>query len=166
MTRQNTAAALIAAAALLIARCDGSGESGEDPTTSAAAQETNFEGDWKADDPEDAYLSFGDASEDGGTFTGSDGCNGLIGKFYIDGDTARIDRGPGTLKACPGVDTWLSGIGGVVVDGDTMTVQDSNGENLGTLTRADDSDETAPRSTGSPSASIGEATDEPTDADD
>ena len=165
MTRQMTAAAIMATAALLLSGC-GYGEPSEDGKTSAAMQEPSFEGDWIADDPEDAYLNFGEASEDGGTFTGSDGCNGLIGKFYIDGDTARVDRGAGTLKACPGVDTWLSGIGSVVVDGDMMTVQDSEGEELGTLTRADDAETTAPGSTDSPSASIGEATDEPTSDDD
>ena len=166
MTRQMTAAALIAAAALLLTGCNGSGEPGDDATTSAVAQEPHFEGRWQADDPEDAFVVFTEVDEDGGTLSGSDGCNGVMGEFFIDGDTARVERGASTLKGCPGVDTWLSGIGGVVVDGDTMTVQDSEGEELGTLTRAEEADETAPGSTGSPSASIGEATDEPTSDDD
>ena len=166
MTRQMTAAALMAAAALLLTGCNGSSEPGEDSTTSATTQEPSFEGRWQADDPEDAFVEFDVVDEGGGTLVGSDGCNSLMGEFFIDGDTARVDRGAGTLKACPGVDTWLSGIGGVVVDGDTMTVEDSEGEELGTLTRDEDAETTAPGSTGSPSASIGEATDEPTDADD
>lgn len=166
MTRQMTAAALMAAAALLLTGCNGSGEPGEDSTTSAVAQEPNFEGRWQADDPEDAFVEFDLVDEGGGTLVGSDGCNSLMGEFFIDGDTARVERGAGTLKACPGVDTWLSGIGSVFLDGDTMTVQDSEGEDLGTLTRAEDADETAPGSTGSPSVSIDEATDEPTSDDD
>jgi len=166
MTRQMTAAALIAAAALLLTGCNGSGEPGGDPTTSAVAQEPNFEGRWQADDPEDAFVVFTEVDDGGGRLSGSDGCNGLMGEFFIDGDTARVELGASTLKGCPGVDTWLRGIGVVVVDGDTMTVEDSEGEELGTLTRDEDAETTAPGSTGSPSASIGEATDEPTDADD
>ena len=166
MTRQMTAAALMAAAALLLTGCNGSGEPGEDSTTSAVAQEPNFEGRWQADDPEDAFVVFTEVDDGGGTLSGSDGCNGLMGEFFIDGDTARVELGASTLKGCPGVDTWLRGIGVVVVDGDTMTVEDSEGGELGTLTRAEDAETTAPGSTGSPSASIGEATDEPTDADD
>ena len=165
MTRQMTVAALMAAPALFLTGCNISGEPGEDATTSAAAQEPNFEGRWQADDPEDAFVVFTEVDEGGGTLSGSDGCNGVMGEFFIDGDTARVERGASTLKGCPGVDTWLSKIGGVVVDGDTMTVQDSEGEEVGTLTRAEDADETASGSTGSPSASIGEATDEPTDDD-
>ena len=134
MTRQMTAAALRAAAALLLTGCNGSGEPGEDSTTSAVAQEPNFEGRWQADDPEDAFVVFTEVDDGGGRLSGSDGCNGLMGEFFIDGDT--------------------------------MTVEDSEGEELGTLTRDEDAETTAPGSTGSPSASIGEATDEPTDADD
>jgi hypothetical protein len=147
-----TAAALMAATALLLAGCAGTGEPDEDDTPSATAQEPSFEGRWQADDPEGAFLEFDPVDEDGGTLTGSDGCNGVGGEFFVDGST--------------GVDTWLKDVATVVLDGDTMTVQDSEGEDLGTLTRAEDADETAPVSTGSPSASIGEATDEPTDEDD
>jgi heat shock protein HslJ len=156
----------MAATALLLAGCAGTGEPDEDDTPSATAQEPSFEGRWQADDPEGAFLEFDPVDEDGGTLTGSDGCNGVGGEFFVDGSTARIDRAPGTLKGCTGVDTWLKDVATVVLDGDTMTVQDSEGEDLGTLTRAEDADETAPVSTGSPSASIGEATDEPTDEDD
>ena len=166
MKRQITVAAVLAASALALTGCGGSGTPGEDSTTSAAAEEPTFDGRWEADDPEDAFLDFTVVDDDGGTVAGGDGCNGIGGDFFIDGDTARVERGPSTLKGCPGVDTWLRGIGVVVVDGDTMTVEDSEGEELGTLTRDEDAETTAPGSTGSPSASIGEATDEPTDADD
>src|SRR5699024_10719415 len=88
-----------------------------------------------------------------------DGCNGIQGEFHVDGDTAAIDRGPGTLKGCPGVDTWLNGVTVAVLDGDTLSIQDDEGEELGTLTRddADASTASTPVPSGSASASLNEA---------
>lgn len=165
MKRQITVAAVLAASALALTGCGGSGAPGEDSTTSAAAEEPSFDGRWEADDPEDAFLQFTVVDDGGGTLSGGDGCNGIGGDFFIDGDTARVERGPSTLKGCPGVDTWLGGVNTVVVDGDTMTVQDENGEELGTLTRADEAEATQPGSTGSPSVSIDEATEDADDGD-
>jgi|SRR5690625_2766450 len=157
-------AALTAFAALALTGCGMDGGPGDDPTTDApTAADPVFEGRWVAEDPEDAYLEFTEVDDGGGTMSGSDGCNGLQGEFFIDGDTAEVDRGPGTLKACPGVDTWLNGVTAVVVDGDTMTVQDDEGEELGVLTRDEGGDAT-PTPTGSSDATIDEA-DEQDDSD-
>ena len=133
MKRQITVAAVLAASALALTGCGGSGTPGEDSTTSAAAEEPTFDGRWEADDPEDAFLDFTVVDDDGGTVAGGDGCNGIGGDFFIDGDT--------------------------------MTVQDENGEELGTLTRADEAEATHPGSTGSPSVTIDEATEDADDSD-
>ena len=106
------------------------------------------QGRWNAQDPANAFLSFGDLVPEGesrpftnpgeGQLSGSDGCNGVGGSYRPDGDTATIRRGPSTLRACPGVDTWLRGAAKVRVDGDTLHVFNSKDEEIGTLTRAHD----------------------------
>lgn len=151
-------AALTAFSALALAGCGTDGGPGGDPTTNAPTADPVFDGRWVADDPEDAFLEFTEVDDNGGTMSGSDGCNGLQGEFHIDSDTAEIDRGPGTLKGCPGVDTWLSGVTVVIVDGDTMHIQDAEGEELGVLTR-DEGDDATPTPTGTAGASIDEADD-------
>ena len=153
-------AALTAFSALALVGCGTNGGPGEDPTTDAPTEDPVFEGRWVAEDPDDAFLEFTEVDEGGGTMGGSDGCNGLQGEFHIDGDTAEVDRGAGTLKGCPGVDTWLSGVTVVEVDGDTMHIQDDEGEELGVLTRDEGGDAT-PTPSGSAGATIDES-----DADD
>ena len=105
-----------------------------------------FEGRWVAEDPANAFLSFGPLLAEGesrpfaqpgqGPLGGSDGCNGVGGAYEPDGLTATLTRGPSTLKACIGVDTWLRGASSVRVDGDRLHVFDRNGEEIGILTRA------------------------------
>ncbi|HJA39525.1 MAG TPA: META domain-containing protein [Candidatus Brevibacterium intestinigallinarum] len=105
-----------------------------------------FEGRWVAEDPANAFLFFGPLVEEGqsrpfanpgqGSLNGSDGCNGVGGAYEPDGQTATLTRGPSTLKACIGVDTWLRGAASVRLDGDRLHVFDHNGEEIGVLTRA------------------------------
>ncbi|WP_051298126.1 META domain-containing protein [Brevibacterium album] len=121
----------VAAAAAALAGCGGGtvspAETGEGP---------RFEGKWVAEDPEGAFLEFAEPDEEGtGHVSGSDGCNGLQGEFTIDGDTAVIERGFGTLKGCPGTDTWMADTASVVVSGDELSVLDGEGEEIGTLSR-------------------------------
>lgn len=150
--------ATVATTALLaLAGCgQGAGQQGGGEVITGA-QEPDFSGRWVADDPADAFLQFEVVDEDGGTVSGGDGCNGVGGEFHIDGDTAQIERGAGTLKGCPGVDTWLSDVSSVVVDGDTMTVQNGDGEEIGMLERDEDEESMA-----DPTASIDEAEDNAT----
>ncbi len=70
---------------------------------------------------------------DDGRFTGSDGCNSLSGKGTVKGDTFTFGPIASTLKACPGVHTWLGGADTAKVDGSTLTVYGSGGGKLGTL---------------------------------
>lgn len=69
------------------------------------------------------------------SFSGTDGCNRLVGTWKVSGD--RIEFGPiaSTLMACEGVDTWLVGAATATVDGSTMTVKDQGGKAIGTLER-------------------------------
>lgn len=104
-----------------------------------------LQGRWEAEDPATAFLEFRDAAAGGGllggkpgegTLSGSDGCNGVGGWYTPDGVTATIRRGLNTLKACPGVNTWLSKAASVRADGTTLHVYDRAGDEIGVLTRA------------------------------
>ena len=69
--------------------------------------------------------------------SGTDGCNRLVGTWSMSGDTIEFGTLASTLMACEGVDTWLNGASTATVDGSTMTVQDADGSEIGTLERAD-----------------------------
>lgn len=105
-----------------------------------------LQGRWEAEVPTTAFLEFrGPAPVGGllggkpgeGVLSGSDGCNGVGGWYAPDGETATIRRGLSTLKACPGVDTWLSKAASVRADGATLHVFDGAGAEIGVLTRAE-----------------------------
>lgn len=74
---------------------------------------------------------------DDGTLTGTDGCNRLAGDWSQDGDTIRFEQVASTRMFCEGVDTWLSGLATATITGDTMTVLDASGAELGTLPRTE-----------------------------
>lgn len=103
------------------------------------------QGRWEAVDPANAFLDFGPIREEGGgllggspgegILRGSDGCNGVGGWYTPDGDTALIRRGPNTLKACIGVDTWLASAASVRAEGDELHVFNPAGEEIGILNR-------------------------------
>lgn len=92
-------------------------------------------GRWTAADPRSAFLEFTAPVDGEGRVTGSDGCNGVQGDYTLEGATATIRRGLSTLRACLGVDTWLRGVTAVTLEGDTLRVLDSEGREIGTLTR-------------------------------
>lgn len=87
------------------------------------------EGTWRGEGHEHVTLTRGQ-------LRGTDGCNGLGGRYVVEGDTVTFSLGFSTMKACPGVDTWLRTISSATVSGDTMTVFDRDGEEIGTLTRS------------------------------
>ncbi|WP_221585936.1 META domain-containing protein [Microbacterium sp. G2-8] len=70
-----------------------------------------------------------------GTYSGSDGCNGLQGGYTLDGDTITLAPGLSTLRACRGVDSWLHAAKTLELDGDTLRVCDATGAEIGALTR-------------------------------
>ena len=55
--------------------------------------------------------------------------------WKAEGATVTFDMVAGTRKACPDVDTWLSGMVTGTVEGDTLTVLDQDGAEIGTLER-------------------------------
>ena len=102
-----------------------------DPTIGPQGQPIGY---WVAGtDPDAPYLSI---SADG-TFAGSDGCNQLSGSWSTnasdDERTDFTDVGM-TLRACDGVDQWLSGLAMARVQAGVMTIQSADGTVLGQLT--------------------------------
>lgn len=77
------------------------------------------------------WLSFDDAR-----CTGSDGCNKMAGPWR-QSCGGRIEVGPMmvTRMFCEGVDTWLSNVEAVAIDGDRMLVFGTDGKRLGSLRR-------------------------------
>lgn len=77
------------------------------------------------------YLEF----DEDGTVRGTDGCNGIVSTYTIDGDRIVIEEFTSTLRACQGVDDWLRGVREVRVDGDVLVVSNADGETIGELQR-------------------------------
>lgn len=137
------AAAVMAAALLgasLVACVDmpergdgsGTGSSGEtEAPMEHGIDEEQLIGVWRSDEKGEPFLEF----KDDGTFSGSDGCNGIGGEYTVEDETVRIDRGGSTFMACPGVDDWLRKVASVTFEGATMTVFDKNDEQIGQLHR-------------------------------
>ncbi|ANF32007.1 META domain-containing protein [Leifsonia xyli] len=113
-------ATIVLAAALALAGCAG--------TPSGAA----VVGRWGSTSSGQPNLDI----QNDGTFSGSDGCNQLSGQGQIDGDEITFGSIASTMKACEGVDTWLSKAATGNVSGSTMTVLDDGGATIGTLKRS------------------------------
>lgn len=110
------------------------------PTLNDSPQGTNQEqgaqnviGTWRSKETDRPYLTL----KEDHTLVGHDGCNGLSGRFTFsdDGEKIFIHDLFGTLKACPGVDTWLRKARSAIIDGDTLTLFDDADEVIGTLER-------------------------------
>lgn len=123
-----TGTMLIAATAMLTACATNAG-------TDAAAS-VDPVGTWgDADTRSEPSLAL--ASD--GVLTGTDGCNRLMGSWSTDDDTDTITFADvaSTRMACEGVDTWLSGLATGTIAGETLTVFDADGADIGTLPRTD-----------------------------
>lgn len=118
--RAAAGATIVLAAALTLAGCGG--------TPSGAA----VVGRWGSTSSGQPNLDI----QNDGTFSGTDGCNQLSGQGQVDGDQITFGSFASTLKACPGVDTWLDKAATGNVKGDTMTVLDNGGSTIGTLKRS------------------------------
>lgn len=119
LTRRKSMAVLALALGLVLAGCS-SGDGAADPG-----------GVWGSEADGQARLELGDD----GSLTGNDGCNQLAGEWEQDGDTVTFNDVAMTLMACEDVDTWMTGLATATVSGDTMTVLDQAGDELGTLER-------------------------------
>ena len=74
---------------------------------------------------------------DDGSLTGTDGCNRLVGTWTAEADTVTFVDVASTRMACEGVDTWLSALATGTIAGDTLTVLDESGDEIGTLARTE-----------------------------
>ncbi|CEA09432.1 META domain protein [Arthrobacter saudimassiliensis] len=70
-----------------------------------------------------------------GTYSGTDGCNGMAGNWREDGGRVILDPGPMTLKGCPDIDTWLRDAASVEPADDVLAVFNAEGLRIGELTR-------------------------------
>jgi len=104
--------------------------SSSEDSTGAALESGDVTGTWSqtdAEPPVNLKLS------DGGTVSGTDGCNQLNGTWKIDG--SELDLGPfaATMMACENVNTWLSAATSANVDGEEMTVYNDDHKEIGVL---------------------------------
>lgn len=101
-----------------------------------SAADAGIPGVWGAS-PEsgDAYLELADTGE----FTGSDGCNRLMGSWSTENETSVTFTGIGSTRmACENVDTWLAAAASATLDGQIMTILDETGADIGTLVKQGD----------------------------
>jgi len=70
-----------------------------------------------------------------GSLTGDDGCNSLSGRWDPADSQIAFSDVASTLMACDGVDAWLGGLATASVNGDTMTIRDASGAEIGELHR-------------------------------
>ncbi|QYM76455.1 META domain-containing protein [Leucobacter luti] len=99
---------------------------------SGCAAGASFSGTWEGSGDQPPSLEI---TADG-TFSGSDGCNTMVGTGEIAEDTFSFGQFATTRKMCEGVDTWLSTAASATVDGDTLVVFDAEGAEIGALRRA------------------------------
>ncbi|GAA4283119.1 META domain-containing protein [Brevibacterium daeguense] len=93
--------------------------------------DTEVVGRWVSDEPGDPHLVL-DAE---GKVKGSDGCNGINTTYTVEGNVVTLASRISTLRACVGVDTWLSGASTLRISGDEAAVFNRDGEEIGTLVR-------------------------------
>ncbi len=72
-----------------------------------------------------------------GKLTGTDGCNRLVGTWEKSDDTnlTFVDVAS-TMMACEDTDTWLLALDTGEIDGDKLSVKNSDGDVIGTLARS------------------------------
>jgi len=131
-----TARSLVTAVVLLLAASALSGcassqngpgdESGDGQASTMSPPPSELEGEWRAEAPDEARLTF-DAE---GAVRGTDGCNGVSGTTTVSGGEVTFDLDLSTLRACVGVTTSFSKLGSAVVDGDVMTTRTVDGAEI------------------------------------
>ena len=84
---------------------------------------------------ETPYVQF---AQDG-TWRGTDGCNGLSGRWSVDSDGGfEASSGPSTLIGCDNVNLgrWLTQTQTVQLDVDVLVLRDAKGSEIGRLQRS------------------------------
>ena len=127
---------ILLAAALALSGC-ATGGAGDGGSPSAAADDIS------AGEAAGTWGDAGDSAEpslvldEDGALSGTDGCNQLSGAWTDDDDTITFDNVASTMMACEDVDTWLSKLSTGTVSGDTLTVYNARGKEIGTLERSE-----------------------------
>ncbi|MHA3722812.1 META domain-containing protein [Leucobacter sp. HY1910] len=121
-SRLRIIAAAAAVAALALTGCSASGDASVVGSWGNTAQE------------KEPSLEF---AEDGNV-TGTDGCNRLMGSYTEDAGVVKFGQLASTMMFCEGVDTWLGQAATGKVSGDTITISDEAGKEIGTLKRTAD----------------------------
>ncbi|MBO1902174.1 META domain-containing protein [Leucobacter weissii] len=73
--------------------------------------------------------------DEDGRFSGSDGCNRVMGSWRVDGDRIDLGEMASTMMYCEGVDTWLNAASTAVIRDDALVLNDADGAELGVLPR-------------------------------
>jgi heat shock protein HslJ len=120
---------ILLAATLLTACAGNAGTAGTD--SAEAVDPVGTWGDVATTDEPSLVLG------DDGSLTGTDGCNRLVGSWTAGADTVTFVDVASTRMACEGVDTWLSALATGTIAGDTLTVLDESGDEIGTLARTE-----------------------------
>lgn len=102
------------------------------PDTPYSLSMNDVAGTWKSDEAGQPYLNFNNE----GAAWGTDGCNGINTTYSLEGSTVTLEPWISTMRACMGVNDWLRNARFAEVDGDTMTVSNRDGEEIGTLRRS------------------------------
>lgn len=92
---------------------------------------SSFTGTWGSSDAGQPNLTI----KDDGGFSGNDGCNAMSGTGTVKGDTFTFGPFASTLKACEGVNPWLSRAHTAKVSGGELVVYANGGEKVGTLAK-------------------------------
>ncbi|MEV8337536.1 META domain-containing protein [Leucobacter sp. NPDC077196] len=136
--RSLSGAAAIAGVALAITGCMPMMNAPEDRDDAAeAALAAEIVGTWTGDTSGD--VSGGEPAEltfvDDGTFSGTDGCNTLTGRWEADEVEIEFEDVALTQRACLDFTPWLSRLDTATLSGTTLTIFDDPGAEIGTLTR-------------------------------
>lgn len=107
--------------------------SSDEPDLDASADASVFLGTWGTEGDRQPHLII----SEGGRVNGSDGCNTLTGSWAAADDGSIEFTGVATtLMACEVVDQWLSHLASATLDGDTLTILNTEGTEIGTLPRS------------------------------
>ena len=123
-----TIAGVVLLASAVTACATRSGGATGAPSTPASA---DVNGRWN-DGGEKPELLF----KDDGSVRGDDGCNTVLSDYTVDGDRVKLGSVTSTGRLCIGMPDWLYRSRTMTVDGDTLTVFNAAGEQIGVLTRA------------------------------
>ncbi|MDN5794602.1 MAG: META domain-containing protein [Intrasporangium sp.] len=125
-TRNALVPMLALAATLALTGCSSDASPTNSPTTAAGSP---VAGSWGKEATGQPSITI---AEDG-AFNGTDGCNSMAGHGTLADGKFDLGAFRTTLMACEGIDTWLSKAASATRSGDTLTLFDKDGTQIGTL---------------------------------